>query len=421
MVLPAIDVDMRRDGATTDQQTRRRAWLLVGVISLSVGLVLREHGWWRGTSWLLGMYLVWSVALPCLLVLFGPRRLVVPIALVATIIPMLFALNANLTADGSDRLQIHDGGVIATQTAATLARHGHDPYEADFRAELGPLWQRLPVGNGSIDNPLADHYPYLPLSFLVMVPLDAVAGAFGARFDPRVLYGAIVIATLIALARRCQYSPWARAAAICALGGGVTRVFLAWGTNDAAGACCFVLAVLGARRRPRLAGALLAVAISFKFLFMVPAVALAAWVYGNGGVAALRRWWTTPALLAGSILPFVVMAPGAFIDDAVLFNLGLTTPRFPTSGIGLPAVLPSVFHGPVLLVTSVGLAIVAIVVAVKLTRRRPTEAMVGVASAIALAGVLVPARTFQQAYLTMLVVLASVAWLALDQTPVERG
>ena len=421
MVLPAIDVDMRRDGATTDQQTRRRAWLLVGVISLSVGLVLREHGWWRGTSWLLGMYLVWSVALPCLLVLFGPRRLVVPIALVATIIPMLFALNANLTADGSDRLQIHDGGVIATQTAATLARHGHDPYEADFRAELGPLWQRLPVGNGSIDNPLADHYPYLPLSFLVMVPLDAVAGAFGARFDPRVLYGAIVIATLIALARRCQYSPWARAAAICALGGGVTRVFLAWGTNDAAGACCFVLAVLGARRRPRLAGALLAVAISFKFLFMVPAVALAAWVYGNGGVAALRRWWTTPALLAGSILPFVVMAPGAFIDDAVLFNLGLTIPRFPTSGIGLPAVLPSVFEGPVLLVTSVGLAIVAIVVAVNLTRRRPTEAMVGVASAIALAGVLVPARTFQQAYLTMLVVLASVAWLALDQAPVERG
>ena len=135
--------------------------------------------------------------------------------------------------------------------------------------------------------------------------------------------------------------------------------YLGWGTNDAVAVSLFVIAALVGDRHPRLAGALLALALSFKVVLAVPAIALVAYVWRRQGAAALRRWWTAPAVLAVTVLPYFVADPSTFFDQTVLFNLNRGDFRFPTLGLGLPAVAGGVFHGPVLAVTAVVGAVAA--------------------------------------------------------------
>jgi hypothetical protein len=95
----------------------------------------------------------------------------------------------------------------------------------------------------------------------------------------------------------------------------------------------------------------------------------------------------------------------------VWFNLGTTEPKMPTSGLGLPAVAPGVFHGPALvLATAVG-ALVAFVAVPWLAGRGRSIWLVGPLTSLALLGLLVPARTFQTNYLVLVVASAATGWL----------
>lgn len=384
---------------------------LAGSIGVGViGLYLGQHLWWRTLSWALGSVLVWSVALPLALLALGARKWMVGLVLVLALGPLSIALAQNLSASHPTYLQRHDGGVLVTGAAANQVLHGANPYTADFSPVLGRQWRVVHLASGIVPNPVATHEPYLPASFLVNVPPMFVAHSVGLGWDPRILYVAVVAGALVLVLM--EDAPLGvRLAMVCGVGNALVRDFTAWGTNDAVAGCLFLIALLLAARRPRWAGVALAVAVSFKFLLLMPAIPLAVLVVRRDGWDGLRRWWTAPATLAATCLPFLVAAPKAFVQDAVLYNFGLAKERFPTTGLGLPAVAGQAFHGPLLGLVTVGLFAVGIAGPIWAVRRWPTTGVASLAGAFGLLCLLIPARTFQVHYLVMVAVLLAGGWL----------
>ena len=117
-------------------------------------------------------------------------------------------------------------------------------------------------------------------------------------------------------------------------------------------------------------------------------------------------------MLAATVLPFFLADPEVFFEQTILFNLNRGSFRFPTLGMGLPAIAGDVFHGPVLAVTAAVGAVAAVAVAVWPVWRRPTLPVALVASGLSLLGVFLPATNFRRPYLVLLVALLSGAWLA---------
>ena len=388
---------------------RRTAGLAVVIGSLVFAC------WPGATLWMLlaALSLALSVGLP-LLVSGAPRvaRAMVPVAVVVLALLSSWAAYARATGDGPLRDRTHDGGVIVTRAAADDLLHLRNPYTDDYRSDLPPSWLLVAGSDGTnVANPVARHFPYLPAAALIHAPFVAAADAAGIRWDPRALGWLLLVGAMVALARRPEPA-WIRLGAICGIGGPFTIVYLAWGTNDLTAVALAVLALCWADRRPRLAGVVLALALSTKVLLAVLVPPLAFAVFLAGGWAALRRWWTVPATLLVTCLPFLAASPSDFLDDTVWFNLGRSKPLMPTSGIGLPAAHPGVFHGPVLgLLTLLGL-VAALVVPLLAVRRWPSVWTAGASAGVALLFVLVPARTFQTNYLVLVASLLPLAWFA---------
>jgi len=371
---------------------------------------------WPGASlWMIlaGGALALSAGLP-LLVAGSPQaaRRLVPLAVVLLALLAGWAAYARANGTGPVRDRSHDGGVIVTRAAADDLAHLRNPYTDDFTDDLPASWRLVEGSDGvNVANPVAHHYPYLPAAALVHSPFTVVADGLGLRWDPRILGWVALVGAMAAVARRPEPA-WLRLGVIGGIGGPFSIVYLAWGTNDLFAASLGVLALCWADRRPRLAGAALAIALSTKLLLavLVPPLALA--VVLTGGWAALRRWWTLPAALVVTCLPYLAASPSDFLDDTVWFNLGRSKPLMPTSGLGLPAVGPGLFHGPLLgLVTVLGL-VLAVVAPLLAVRRWPSVWTAGAAAGVALLCVLVPARTFQINYLVLVAALLPLAWFA---------
>ena len=107
--------------------------------------------------------------------------------------------------------------------------------------------------------------------------------------------------------------------------------------------------------------------------------------------------------------------PAAFMDDTVWFNLGRSEPRMPTSGLGIPAFAPGFTGVPLFVVTLTGL-VLALVLPVAVTRRRPSVWMAGATAGFALLAVLLPARTFQVNYLVLVAALVPLGFLSIGST-----
>jgi hypothetical protein len=309
---------------------------------------------------------------------------------------------------------VQDGGVLATQGAARALLTGHDPYAVSLASSLGAGYQTVRAhGPGGhqvvVANPLRHYYPYLPGAFLLQVPGQFVAGT-GGWFDPRWMYlGAVLLAALLIIGWPAP--DWARGAALLGFANALLVLWCAYGSNDAAVASWVVVAALAAFRWPRAAGVALAVAVSYKFILVVAGVPLGVISYRRAGWAGLRRWWTFPATLGATVVPFLAWSPRPFVRGAVLFQLGMVPDKFPVSGIGLPVLFPGVFHGSVakagvLVFGSAGLALAG-----WLAWRWPRPEIVAPATAIALLGAFACADTFQTNYLVLLASLAGAGWL----------
>lgn len=394
---------------------RRLLWLAVLVALVGVALAVVAPGAISGLS---ALWLVTGVAVPLGFAAMRPElgRVGLGVVLVLAMALPGYRTITNVVDPPEGQLAGHDGGVLVTRAAAEDVVAGSNPYASDFTADLPEAWQRLSVrGDDSFANPIRSVYPYLPGAFLVLTPLAAVSDG-GHLGDPRWVMLATFAAACVAIALRPE-AAWRRAAALSASSGLIVAVHLGYGTNDTWAASLFVLAVMVLERRPRLAGVLLALAISIKFLLLPPVALWLAWRWRHEGWEVVRRLWTLPALLVATCLPFLLWSPSDFLNDTALFWLGRNEDPFPTSGFGLAAVHPDQVRGPVLAVATIGCAVLGVLGARAILRRWPQVVALPPAAAVVVMGLLIPARTFQGNYLAMVVGLIATAWLITPTGP----
>jgi hypothetical protein len=397
-------------GRTLDDPVRRRL-VIAAVAAVALGMALYGSTT-TTTSSAAALWLVTAVGVPLGLVALRPRGALVLVVAVVALVGPLALRSANLAEQsGLTQESAHDGGVLVTEAAADGLLSGENPYDRSYAEDLPPAWEELRVVPGeATPNPVVDHLPYLPGAVLAAVPgvlLDDLVGVGG---DPRWVMGVLVVGALVVLARRPE-AEWARAAALLAFGSSFVVIYAAWGTNDAAAAALVLLAMAGARRHPGWAGLALALAVSYKAPLAAALVPWAVWEVRQRGWAGLRRWWTLPAALAVTCLPFLAWSPSAFWSDTVDFWLGRGDGAFPASGLGLAYRTPDLMSGPLGAVITLGCAAAGLALAVALVRRVDHVAVLPVASALVLLGLLVPARTFQPNYLALVTGLLASAWL----------
>lgn len=406
--------------ASADARPLRHPWagprtLMVLVVGALVALVLMVQPSSTPVPFL-GWYVLSSLLPATFLVVFRPAK--GSLIAVGVLVVVSAGWVTHQRFSGSDPFQLrHDGGVVATGAAARLVLDGENPYTADFEPALRPHHHLLAADSDNpIVNPLVDHYPYLPAAFLVQAPVEGVADLVGHDGDARWLY-AVAVAGLVGLVAGATRPGWARAAALMALAGNLAVAsYLSWGANDSAAAALVVLAAYGVRRRPALAGAAVAIAISIKLLLVVAVVPIAFLARRHGGARARRdAALAGVAILAATVVPYLVWSPRDLWEDTVAFNLGLTELTYPTSGIGFGAAFPGVFTGPVSAVASVVLVALVAWSSVGALRRSPTPAMASFVSGCLVVAGLLPARTFQMSYFPLPVILWSVLWLDAPQ------
>lgn len=394
-------------GESSDNPARERSGAALAGVSAASGLVLVALG---GTTVLrpFGWYLISSVATAILVVTFRIER-----ALVAAVVlgVVLFTLDLSTRSDLEEPFHhVHDGAVLATEEAASLVVAGQNPYEADMTEALAPDHHTLRALRSDMPNPLVEHYPYLPMTFMVQVPLVEAGDALGGAYDPRMLYVGITVLALWLVGTGTPPS-WRRGASLLAiLANGAVAVYSSWGANDSAAASLVVAATLIARRRPVLAGVLLAFAVSLKAVLVVAIVPLAVLWFVTDRTRLRRVMVSAAATGALTCLPFLLLSPEDFIEDTVLYNIGATDLAYPPSGLGLGAAFPGVVSGGRLLALSGLLVLGASALAIWWVRRRPEgEVALFAAGVIVVAGFF-PARTFQLSYVPLMVILWGPIW-----------
>jgi hypothetical protein len=238
----------------------------------------------------------------------------------------------------------HDGGVIVTGRATEELLAGHNPYTVDYTGSL--RGSPLLLDGAWTQNPVRDHYPYSPGTFLAQLPFTVAALALGQAPDARWLYLVVYLAAAIGLARWSLRQRGDLVVPLFVLANPMFLQFLWLGETD-------VLLVAGLtglawalhRDRPVLAGFALGAALSTKLLLAPFALVFLAWLAARAwrGVLDRRTALRTAGALALPVVvtavPFVLWNAGAMVQDMVLFHAGLAPPRYPIAGAGFPALL----------------------------------------------------------------------------------
>jgi heme/copper-type cytochrome/quinol oxidase subunit 4 len=273
----------------------------------------------------------------------------------AAIVPLVAGSVWRSQGDPGDHAQSE---VIIVEEAANASLDGHDPYAAEYRE--GPL----------SDRPLATqvHFPYLPGMLVFGLP-RALAGHV-AWADARVWFAIVALAVAIAVIRRMDAAPDAKIRTFQVLFALPTgALLLATGGVDipvvALLFATFVLAQRGGSGSAGLTGGL-ALAMKQTSILVLPFVVF---VIPRG--AARRRFVVTTGLVGAMfVVPFALWDWGAFVEDTVLFPLGLghgaSAAATPTLGSMLLDRFPSQHDA----ITVVLVSVIAVVMGLLLFWRR---------------------------------------------------
>ncbi|MEW6059280.1 MAG: glycosyltransferase 87 family protein [Actinomycetota bacterium] len=264
--------------------------------------------------------------------------------------------------------------VLVTEESASALLHGADPYAASFAD--GPL--------GAWPKGTADHVPYLPGMFLFGMP-RALDGT-GWHTDARIAFAVVALAAIGLAVGHSRARPERALTAVLVVVALPTGArYMTGGGDDLAVLALMLLSlVLLDRRRPVPAGLVagLAAVVKQTALPLLPFLIVAA--RDRDG----RREWgkaltASLAVMVPVVLSFLLWNPRAFIEDAVLFPLGLaqepTLAASPTLGSVLSEVLPFP-KGAI----AVGLGLVVLAVAAYLLVVRPPVGARGAAERTAL-------------------------------------
>jgi len=239
-------------------------------------------------------------------------------------------------------LFVHDG-LIQSEAATDFVLAAKNPYIENYLNTPMLLW---PFDEGGLkENPALHSYPYLPLTFLFPLPVQALFKNNWGWFDQRVIYILVFIATL-ALSVTTTNTPFARLAIVQLLGlNPLFAPFFIEGRNDILPLFWLVLSIhLIQRGRLIWSGCTLAAACATKQTawFVVPFLFL----YISGEGTASERitrikptLFTFCSIFAFIILPWLFWSPISFLHDTLAFQTGLTTSDYPISGFGFSTLL----------------------------------------------------------------------------------
>ena len=276
----------------------------------------------------------------------GRRRMLLAAAVfaVAALVPLVAFATRRAEAGPASNAQSE---VIVVEEAADAALDGRNPYTAAFDDALAerPL-------------PTQTHVPYPPV--MLVFGLPRALGGHAPWTDARVWFALAAVPIAIASARRIGTSPSARLLVLQVLLVLPTGALLlaTGGTDVPVLAMLLATAVLAARGKTSGAGVVggLALAVKQTSILFLPFVALAL-------PRERARFLATAAITSIALtLPFALWDLGAFVEDAILFPLGLgdgpSAAATPTLGSMLLDLVPSQRTALTVLLVAAMLAIV---------------------------------------------------------------
>ncbi len=236
-------------------------------------------------------------------------------------------------AEGA-HLCVHDG-LIQTEEAARMLLEGRNPYAEEY---FGTPLEQAPFPR--YPNPALYHLAYLPLTFLVHVPLALLSWRTLGWYDGRMLYVALLLLSLplsAAMARKGER----KLGLVIALGLNLPLLtFTAEGRNDILGMFWILLSLyLALRERRALSMVAMGLgcaskqtvwfALPFYFLYLLRDDLS----YRAVKRLVLQAWplYLTIALVIG---PFLLWNPRAFADDTLAYLTGRSPTSYPLWGMG---------------------------------------------------------------------------------------
>jgi len=259
----------------------------------------------------------------------GARSWVLVAVLVgATVVPLSFEVAWR--HDGNAAAHVQPEAMVVEQ-AGDRAASGHDPY----RTVVGPGGKVLDTTPGQ--PAYESFFPYLPLMIVFGLPSSTRDPTLS---DARIFFS---IATLLATAGALALSRGSREPKLRILQFltvlPTAALPLATGGDDMPIVALLLLAmVLAQRRLPGWSGLVLGVASAMKFTaWPLAALALFAARTREGRRAPVRMAAGMVAVGGAVVVPFVLRGPEAFLQNVILFPLGL-------SGVPSPAASPLPGH-----------------------------------------------------------------------------
>lgn len=240
-------------------------------------------------------------------------------------------------------LWAHDG-LVQNEIAVRLTLHGQNPYAADFSQTI---LAQVPFKVGTLtQNPALYHYVYLPFTFLLPLPFQALAEATLGWFDQRLLF---VVLFMFVLALAASLTPTGSRRLLVTMALGLNPLLVTYlieGRNDVIILFWLVLAT-ALLHRGHWRGAVVAMALAcvtkHTAWLIVPFFGLYLARIREGRTWRLGQAALIFGLVVGAILlPWILWDSRAFFEDTFGSILGTALPVYPISGLGFGGWLVSI-------------------------------------------------------------------------------
>jgi hypothetical protein len=313
----------------------------------------------------------------------------------------------------------HDG-LMQSESATQFVLSGRNPYDESYADTPIGQWN-FNIGGVRV-NPALEHYAYLPLTFLLPLPVQAIAHQLWGWFDQRWVYLLFFI-LMLALGTRLVSEANKRISLVMILALNPLFVpFLVEGRNDVLSMFWLVLSLLAMQRqRWTLAAVALALGCATKQYawFLVPF--FFAYIAGQGRAAEQFDRIKRPAgaffgVLAVAILPWLLWGPTAFLGDIMYFQSTPVGGGYPVSGfsVGVLLLAVGVLRSPLtpfpywLLQLVFGLPLLAIMLRRVMAHHQLGEMLIGYGLVLFIIAFF--SQFFHDNYLGYIVTIMALAW-----------
>lgn len=314
---------------------------------------------------------------------------------------------------------VHDG-LIQSEAAARFLLRGENPYGSDYHETPLADW---PYDEGGVTvHPALSHYPYLPLTFLLPLPIQWFIDELFGWFDQRIVLLLFFAGTLW-LAWGLSENPVNQRLLLIISGlNPLLVIFVIEGRNDIMTLFWLLATVrLLQVRRSSWSSAALGIACATKQFAWLFVPFYFAWLASGSGwrqiYLQLRKPLAIFVIVLGSlIIPWLLWDAPAFLEDTLVYQAGGSA-HFAIGGFGVGSLFLSVgiiqpdsdFPFAILQVT-LGLPLLVILIARMRMNRRLQYMLAGYG--LWLLAVLFLARSFSDNYLGFIVSVLSASAFA---------